>query len=84
VVSDKRWVILINTITSRELMESSFVFGFGIIHILLCVCPSSLTQINYNVFQFHCLINILYIKPCSAVITCISFCLRGSVISTNR
>jgi len=43
-------------------MESSFIFGFGIIHIVLCVYPSILTQINYNVFQFHILINILHKK----------------------
>jgi len=54
-------------------MESSFIFGFGIIHIVLCVYPSSLTQINYNVFQFHILINILHKKAFSAVITCIHF-----------
>jgi hypothetical protein len=54
-------------------MESSFIFGFGIVHVVLCVYPSSLTQINYNVFQFHILINILHKKAFSAVITCISF-----------
>jgi hypothetical protein len=65
-------------------MESGFILGFGIIHILLYAYPSSLTQINRNVFQFHILINILHKKAFSAVITCVSFYLQGSVISTNR